>query len=173
MSKDPYKEKSKFKMNDINQDVVSSTVVSVQSVEGSVSNSTEEEVVKKPKRGRPRKDDIRAMMKPGKGKVGRPQGDNHRIQELKARLLATTGDKVINKIVEIALSDGHPVQAAALKMCIDRVLPVSYFEKDKHGGGRPSVNITITGVGGEQTIINGSESTDDATDVDFKEYENE
>ena len=154
-------------MNDVNQDVVSDTIVSIQPVEG-LSPST---VVDTPKvkRGRPRKDEIRAKMKPGK--VGRPVGDTGRIQELKARLLATTGDKVINKIVEIALQDGHPVQAAALKMCIDRVLPISYFEKDKNGTSRPSVNITITGVGGEQTIINGSESVE-ATDVDFEEHSN-
>lgn len=157
-------------MNDTNPNVV---LTPIQSVDDLSPTSTEVKDPAKPKRGRPRKDDIRAMMKPGNGKVGRPKGDNYRIQELKARLLATTGDKVINKIVEIALTDGHPVQAAALKMCVDRVLPVSYFEKDKHGGGRPSVNITITGVGGEQTIINGTDSTDEATDVEFREYENE
>jgi hypothetical protein len=153
-------------MNDVNQDVVSDTVVSIQAVEKDV--STNEVTPSKPKRGRPRKDEIRAKMKPGK--VGRPIGDTGRIQELKARLLATTGDKVINKIVEIALQDGHPVQAAALKMCIDRVLPISYFEKDKQGGSRPSVSITITGVGGEQTIINGSDSADDVTDVEYEEH---
>ncbi len=128
------------------------------------------DIVDKPKakRGRPRKADIEAYKKPGK--VGRPVGDTGRIQELKARLLATTGDKVINKIVEIAMTDGHPVQAAALKMCIDRVLPVSYFEKDKNTNARPSVNITITGVGGE-TIISGSDDTDTTsyTDVEFTE----
>lgn len=156
-------------MNDVNQDVVSDTVVSVQPVEG-LSPSTVVDAPVKHKRGRPRKDEIRAKMKPGK--VGRPVGDTGRIQELKARLLATTGDKVINKIVEIALQDGHPVQAAALKMCIDRVLPISYFEKDKQGGTRPSVNITITGVGGEQTIINGSDSPSEFTDVEFEEHDN-
>ena len=76
----------------------------------------------------------------------RPQGDSGRIQELKARLLATTGDKVINKIVEIAMTDGHPVQGAALKMCIDRVLPLSYFDKDKAGGTTPQISINISGV---------------------------
>jgi hypothetical protein len=66
---------------------------------------------------------------------------------LKARLLATTGDTVINKIVEIAMTDGHPVQGAALKMCIDRVLPLSYFEKDKQGNGTvPTISINITGI---------------------------
>lgn len=127
------------------------------------------DIVDKPKakKGRPRKDLVESKRKPGK--VGRPAGDTHRIQELKARLLATTGDKVINKIVSIAMTDGHPVQGAALKMCIDRVLPISYFEKDKNGGSRAAVNITITGVGGEQTVINGSDHIVDVTDVEYEE----
>ena len=129
------------------------------------------DIVEKPKakRGRPRKDVIEAKRKPGK--IGRPVGDTGRIQELKARLLATTGDKVIDKIVSIAMTDGHPVQSAALKMCIDRVLPISYFEKDKNSGARPSVNITITGVGGEQTIISGSDNNDDIVDITDVEYQ--
>lgn len=129
------------------------------------------DIVDKPKakRGRPRKDVIEAKRKPGK--IGRPVGDTGRIQELKARLLATTGDKVIDKIVSIAMTDGHPVQSAALKMCIDRVLPISYFEKDKNSGARPSVNITITGVGGEQTIISGSDNNSDIVDVTDVEYQ--
>jgi hypothetical protein len=71
--------------------------------------------------------------------------------------LATSGDKVINKIIAIALDDEHQGQMAALKMCMDRVLPVSYFEKDKATNGKSSVNITITGVGGETTIIGGED----------------
>lgn len=127
------------------------------------------DIVDKPKGkpGRPKKELIESKRKPGK--VGRPAGDAYRIQELKARLLATTGDKVIDKIVSIAMTDGHPVQSAALKMCIDRVLPISYFEKDKNSGARPSVNITITGVGGEQTVISGSDNINDITDVEFEE----
>ena len=100
-------------------------------------------VVKK-KAGRPKKSDIAKKKKPGV--VGRPVGDTGRIQELKARLLATTGDRVINKIVEIAMTDGHPVQGAALKMCIDRVLPLSYFDKDKAGGSTPQISINISGI---------------------------
>jgi hypothetical protein len=98
------------------------------------------------KRGRPRKSDIEAKKK--RAVVGRPPGEAARILELKARLLSTTGDKVINKVVEIAMSDGHPVQGAALKMCMDRVLPVSLFEKDAKGG-KSSVTINITGLGAE------------------------
>ena len=100
----------------------------------------------KVRKGRPPKAAIAAKKKGGRGAVGRPQGDSGRIQELKARLLATTGDKVINKIVEIAMTDGHPVQGAALKMCIDRVLPLSYFDKDKAGGSTPQISINISGI---------------------------
>lgn len=100
----------------------------------------------KVRKGRPPKAAIAAKKKGSRGTVGRPQGDSGRIQELKARLLATTGDKVINKIVEIAMTDGHPVQGAALKMCIDRVLPLSYFDKDKQGGSVPQISINITGI---------------------------
>ena len=112
----------------------------------------------KVRKGRPPKSAIAAKKKGSRGVVGRPAGDGARIAELKARLLATTGDKVINKIVEIAMTDGHPVQGAALKMCIDRVLPLSYFDKDKTGGTTPSISINISGitnpvVEAEQTII--------------------
>lgn len=103
------------------------------------------------KRGRPRKTDIEAKKRGNRGVVGRPPGDAARINEFKARLLATSGDKVINKIINIALDDEHPGQMAALKMCMDRVLPMSYFEKDKMSQGKSSVNITITGVGGKIT----------------------
>ena len=90
------------------------------------------DVLVKPKRGRPRKADVEAKKKGNRNSVGRPKGDAARINELKARLLATSGDKVINKVIQIALEDGHPVQSAALKMCMDRVLPVSYFDKKNY-----------------------------------------
>lgn len=98
----------------------------------------------KARRGRPPKALVESKKKPGK--LGRPQGDTGRIQELKARLLATTGDKVINKIVSIAMDDNHSGQMAALKMCMDRVLPTSLFEKDAKGQ-RNAVTINITGIG--------------------------
>lgn len=110
---------------------------------------TEQKLPKK--RGRPRKTDIEAKKRGNRGVVGRPPGDAARINEFKARLLATSGDKVINKIINIALDDEHPGQMAALKMCMDRVLPMSYFEKDKMSQGKSSVNITITGVGSKIT----------------------
>jgi hypothetical protein len=119
----------------------------------------------KPRRGRPPKALIESKKKPGK--LGRPQGDNGRIQELKARLLATTGDKVINKIVSIAMDDTHSGQMAALKMCMDRVLPTSLFEKDAKGQ-RNAVTINITGIGDAK--VEAAEIVDvEVTDVEYND----
>ena len=127
-------------------------------------------VVVKAKRGLPRKADIAAKKKGNRNAIGRPKGDAARINELKARLLATSGDKVISKVIEIALEDGHPVQSAALKMCMDRVLPISYFDKKNDTGGRNAVSITITGVGGDTTIV-GNTGNDDAFEGEYDEVE--
>jgi hypothetical protein len=123
-------------------------------------------------RGRPRKTDIEAKKKGNRGVRGRPPGDAARINEFKARLLATSGDNVINKIIDIAQNDEHPGQMAALKMCMDRVLPLSYFEKDKATNGRSSVSITITGIGGDTTIV-GQEEQEEAIDVEYTELGNQ
>ena len=119
------------------------------------------------KRGRPKNSDLEAAKKPGKGKVGRPIGDNGRIQELKARLLSTSGNKVIDTIVRIALDDEHPGQMAALKMCIDRQLPLSLFEKDAKRGSN-AITINITGVGNVEST---ETDTIDADDIDYEEQE--
>jgi hypothetical protein len=125
-------------------------------------------VVVKAKRGRPRKADIAAKKKGNRNAIGRPKGDAARINELKARLLATSGDKVISKVIEIALEDGHPVQSAALKMCMDRVLPISYFDKKNDTGGRNAVSITITGVSGDTTIV-GNTGNNDAVEGEYED----
>jgi hypothetical protein len=125
----------------------------------------ESEVQVKPRRGRPPKSLVESKKKPGK--LGRPQGDTGRIQELKARLLATTGDKVINKIVSIAMDDNHSGQMAALKMCMDRVLPTSLFEKDAKGQ-RNAVTINITGIG--DTKVEAVDIVDvEVTDVEYND----
>ena len=86
--------------------------------------------------------------------MGRPKGDATIINEYKARMLASPkSNKVLESIFDAALDDDHKNQAAAWKLVMDRMLPISYFEKDKAGGGRNSVSISITGVGGETTVI--------------------
>lgn len=118
----------------------------------------------KRKRGRPKKAEVEARKKGNRGVRGRPPGDAARMNEFKARLLTTAGDRVIDKVIGVALNDEHPGQIAALKMCMDRVLPLSYFDKDKMHNGRSNVSITITGVGGETTIIGDSTSEGEVYD---------
>ena len=110
------------------------------------------------KRGRPKKTDIVAKTPGKRNAVGRPKGEQSIINEYRARMLnSPKSEKVLEAIYGAALDDNHKNQAAAWKLIMDRLLPVSHFEKDKNGGGRAAVSITITGVGGEQTIISGGE----------------
>lgn len=101
-------------------------------------------------RGRPRKTEVEAKKK--RNSVGRPPGEAARIKEFHARLLATSGETVINTIIKKALDDEDKDQVACLKMCIDRVLPMSYFEKGKDAG-RGSVNIQISMVGDKKAEV--------------------
>ena len=116
--------------------------------------------------GRPSKKAVSSVKKGNRNSVGRPKGDAATINEYKARMLASPKSrKVLDSILNAALDDDHKNQAAAWKLCMDRLLPVSYFEKDKAGGGRGAINISITGVGGETTIISGNEQ-----DIDDGDY---
>jgi hypothetical protein len=112
--------------------------------------SDKDNVPKKRGRGRPRKTEVEAKKK--RGVVGRPPGEAARIKEFHARLLATSGETVINTIITKALDNDDKDQVACLKMCIDRVLPMSYFDKGKDAG-RGSVNIQISMVGDKQAEV--------------------
>tara|TARA_R110001606_G_scaffold186283_1_gene333811 strand:- start:114 stop:494 length:381 start_codon:yes stop_codon:yes gene_type:complete len=104
------------------------------------------------KKGRPKKALVES--KKNRGQVGRPKGDADAIKEYKARLLASPKSrKVLDSILNAALDDDHKNQAAAWKLLVDRLMPLSYFDKDKVSGGRSAVNITITGVGGDITTV--------------------
>ena len=76
-------------------------------------------------------------------------------------MIRSGGKDVVEKVVEIALNDEHPGQMAALKMCLDRTLPVSMFEKDK--SQRTAVTISITGIGVIETPV-----VDQVEDVEAK-----
>ena len=73
-----------------------------------------------------------------------PKTDTQRIKELKQMLVEGKGPDVVKKVIDIALDDAHPGQMAALKMCMDRALPTSLFEKTT--AQRSAINITISGV---------------------------
>jgi hypothetical protein len=59
------------------------------------------------------------------------------------------------------LTDGHPNQIAALKMCLDRSLPISYFES-KDGSSSSGAGITINISGMTPQI----QSSDDVIDIE-------
>ena len=86
-----------------------------------------------------------------------PKTDHQRIKELKELMIRSGGKDVAEKVIQIALNDEHPGQMAALKMCMDRTLPVSMFEKDK--SQRSAVTINITGLGAPTPLV------EDITDV--------
>jgi len=113
------------------------------------------------KRGRPKKSLVESKKDGNRGQRGRPPGDASIINEYKARMLASPkSQKVLDSIMDAALNDEHKNQAAAWKLLMDRMLPVSYFEKDKNNTGRSAVSITITGVGGETVITNDEDIID-------------
>jgi len=117
--------------------------------------------------GRPRKNSVESKKPTKRGKPGRPKGDAAIINEYKARMLASPKSrKVLDAILNAALDDEHKNQAAAWKLVMDRMLPLSYFEKDKEGGGRPSVSISITGIGEAKV-------TDDSDIIDVTPQEND
>ena len=94
-----------------------------------------------------------------------PKTEVQRIKELKDLLINSAGSNVVHKAIEIAMNDEHPAQMAAIKMCVDRTLPVSMFEKDK--SQRSAVNITITGIGAPTVAT----TTIDAEPKDIEDIE--
>ena len=65
------------------------------------------------------------------------------------------------------MDDNHAGQMAALKMCMDRVLPTSLFEKDAKGQ-RNAVTINITGIG-EAKVEQAEVIDNNYEDVDYNE----
>ena len=128
--------------------------------------SDKDGVPKKRGRGRPRKAEVEAKKK--RGVVGRPPGEAARIKEFYARLLTTSGETVINTVLKKALDDTDKDQIACLKMCMDRMLPVSYFEKDKDAR-RGNVSIQISMVGDAKAIVDQTEEEEqDYQDVEYE-----
>lgn len=79
--------------------------------------------------------------------------------ELRKLILMERADDVVKKVLDIALDDEHPSQGAALKMCLERILPMSAFE-DAKAQGRGAITINISGVN-DPVTIDGEEVGDD------------
>jgi hypothetical protein len=121
--------------------------------------------VSKRGRGRPPKAEVEKKLKPGKR--GRPVGDYTKARELCARMLVSEGDRMLKTLINMALTDGHPSQIPALKMCLDRALPISYFESKDGNGGSNGITINISGL---TTQVQSSQSpSDNVIDVEVSD----
>lgn len=119
------------------------------------------------KAGRPKKADL-AEIKESRS-VGRPKGEASIINEYKLRMLnSPKSAKVLEAIYDAALNDDHKNQAAAWKLIVDRVVPLSAFEQAKNGSGTPSISINITGLNNPSV-----ETIEDITDVYPKDLDTE
>jgi hypothetical protein len=95
--------------------------------------------------GRTSKKELKAITE--NRSVGRPKGDAAIINEYKLRMLnSPKSAKVLEAIYDAALNDEHKNQAAAWKLIVDRIVPVSVFEAQKAGNNTPTVSINITGL---------------------------
>ena len=120
------------------------------------------------KRGRPKKSEIAAVKAGNRGQVGRPKGDAAIINEYKARMLnSPKSSMVLETILNAALTDGHPHQAAAWKLVADRIVPVSAFDTAKSGGSTPQISINISGLTDPvvNTMTDGILNVDDDSEV--------
>jgi len=115
--------------------------------------------------GRPPKKALEANT-PGKmPKRGRPPGEAAAMAEFKARILTSPkSTKVIEKILDAALDDDHKGQTAAWKLLLDRMIPVSQFEKG--ASGKSAVTINITGLGETSGVTIDAEEAEEATYTD-------
>ena len=99
----------------------------------------------KRKAGRPKKSELTEIKE--SRSVGRPKGEAAIINEYKLRMLnSPKSAKVLEAIYDAALNDEHKNQAAAWKLIVDRIVPVSAFEAAKQGSGTPQISINITGL---------------------------
>lgn len=94
--------------------------------------------------GRPKK-----KVKGKSKKIGRPIGEAGIMKEYRERMLnSPKSKKVLDTIFKAALDDDHKNQAAAWKIVVDRIVPVSSFDKIAGQTTRSSITVNISGVPG-------------------------
>ena len=79
-------------------------------------------------------------------KRGRPAGMRARQLELEQTLLEHPDvPKVVEKVVSAALDDEHKNQAVAQKILMDRILPISTFDKQFDNREKITINVSVIG----------------------------
>lgn len=116
-------------------------------IEGATNGTTNGAIQKK--KGRP-KGSVKMTLQRVADNPNLLKTEGDKLKELKNLLISSRGKDVVEKALEIAMNDEHPHQGAMIKICMDRLLPVSLFEKEK--GQRSAVTINITGIDAPQII---------------------
>ena len=99
--------------------------------------------------------------KPKKRGVGRPKGNTAILAEYQERMLnSPKSRKVLDKVFDIALDDDHKHQAVCIKLVVDRLVPMSHFDKEK-AGGISGITITMASAGGDVNINTGGDAEEE------------
>ena len=119
---------------------------------------------------RPTKKALTEVKSKNKGVIGRPKGDTAIINEYKARMLnSPKSARVLEAIYDAALNDEHKNQAAAWRLIVDRIVPVSAFEATKNGGhNAPQISINISSVGSPTSPVIETLDNSDIEDVEYR-----
>jgi hypothetical protein len=116
-------------------------------------------------RGRPPKAALAEIKE--KRSVGRPKGTAGIINDYRDRMLASPKSaKVLETIMNAALNDEHPHQAAAWKIVADRIVPISVFDTSKGSGQLPQISINISGLNDPKV-----NTVEEYTDVEVRDYD--
>jgi len=79
---------------------------------------------------------------PSLNPTGRPKGSLNKYTKLSRELMSEQGPAIVDKVIELALEgDRH-----CLKMCLDRIIPVSKAVEIKHEHEDLGINIIIESV---------------------------
>lgn len=116
------------------------------------------------KAGRPKKSELTEIKE--SRSVGRPKGTAAIINEYRDRMLMSPKSaRVLEAVFNAALQEGHPHQAAAWKLVLDRVAPLSAFDTSKgSSGAAPTISINISSVG--TPTVSTSNDIIDIEDID-------
>ena len=88
-------------------------------------------------------------------KISKPAAQRELMHQMYIQMLDGGADKIIKKLMSKAMNDEDKDQIAALKMCLDRILPASAFDKVKDNNTNKGVTINITGIGQNPINIDG------------------
>ena len=86
---------------------------------------------------------VKEVLEPAPKKRGRPKGKPSLAVALTHELINKKAENVVKKVLQIALDDKHPKQLEALKMCFDRLAPMSVFERAAEHQKNKGIEINI------------------------------